>query len=30
MSKTDWCKVIVGALIVAPLFWAVAVILFLL
>ena len=27
MSKTDWCKAIGGALIVAPLFWAVAVVL---
>ena len=24
MSKTDWLKVIVGALIVAPLFWVTA------
>ena len=27
MTKLDWVKVVVGALIVAPLFWAVAVVL---
>ena len=30
MTKLDWLKVIVGALIVAPLFWAGTVALFLL